>query len=110
MEIIDVGNIDGEKFCAEFDEKLPLEDAANALAAEYKEFSKADDISVRSGVGDAGKKTYSVGTGDFDTRFRVGLYVMEDMPIYSVEQGPNGVDFEDFHKYLQEKYAAGSEE
>jgi len=109
MKIIDIGNISGNRFCTEFDVKIPLEDAANALADEYKDFSKSDDVSVRHGLGKTGGITYSIRTGFTDTRFKIGTYINEDMPVYFVEQGSCGGDFEDFHKHLQEKYVPGSE-
>jgi len=47
MKIVDVGNIDDDKFCIKFDKRPSLEDAAEILAKEYKETIGCSNISYR---------------------------------------------------------------
>jgi hypothetical protein len=57
MEIVDVGNINEDTFCIEFDQRPSLEDAAEVLADEYRK-CMGSDVSCRGPLQGDGKVYY----------------------------------------------------
>ena len=110
MKLVDIGNNNDGSYCIEFDKKPSLEDAARAIADEYKEFT-GSEVYCRGPMERRETEVYYLLEREpSKPELEVRAPSDDSSPVFEVRAASFASWFKSFHGYLQAKHCPDSEE